>query len=57
MVTSAGKEINISYVSKTDTWERTTVAQQLQNEFTAIAEKYKDTLKPGTVEVAVKLVP
>lgn len=54
MMTTAGKEINVSYVNKTDTWERTVVAQQLKNEFIAVAEKYKDTLKPATVEIAVK---
>lgn len=54
MMTTAGKEINVSYVNKTDTWERTVVAQQVKNEFIAVAEKYKDTLKPTTVEIAVK---
>jgi hypothetical protein len=54
MMTTAGKEINVSYVNKTDTWERTVVAQQMKNEFIAVAEKYKDTLKPATVEIAVK---
>jgi hypothetical protein len=56
-ITSAGKEITVSYVNKTDAWERTMIAQKLKDEFTAIAEKYKDTLKPSTVEVAVKYGP
>ncbi|EDN08849.1 hypothetical protein I7I51_00506 [Histoplasma capsulatum] len=54
ITTSAGKQIAVAYVTKTDTWERTFLSQTIQNEFTTVAEKYKDTLKPETVKVAMK---
>jgi hypothetical protein len=54
MTTSKGAQIAVSYVTKTDAWERLILAESVQNEFAAVAEKYKDTLKPGTVKVAMK---
>lgn len=54
IVTSAGKEISIEYVTKTDAWERTYIAPEKIAEFAAIAEKYKDTLKATTEKVAIK---
>jgi hypothetical protein len=54
ITTSAGKQIAIAYVTKTDTWERMFLSQTIRDEFTAVAEKYKDTLKPETVKVAMK---
>jgi hypothetical protein len=53
-MTSAGKELIISYVSKTDVWERKFIAEPLKDQFMAAVEKHKDTFKPDTVEVAVK---
>ncbi|KAK2801614.1 hypothetical protein FQN50_007675 [Emmonsiellopsis sp. PD_5] len=52
--TSAGKQIAVAYVTKTDTWERLNLSQTIQDEFATVAEKYKDTLKPETVKVAMK---
>ncbi|KAK2809483.1 hypothetical protein FQN50_003751 [Emmonsiellopsis sp. PD_5] len=54
ITTSAGKEVVVAYVTKTDVWERTFLSPDVQNEFAAVAEKYKDTLKPETVKVAMK---
>jgi hypothetical protein len=54
MTTSKGKEIAIAYVNKTDTWERPFLPESSQNEFAEVAEKYKETLKPETVKVAMK---
>jgi hypothetical protein len=54
MTTSKGKEIIIVYISKTDKWECTFLSQNVQQEFTEIAEKYEDTLKPNTATVAMK---
>lgn len=54
MTTSKGKQIAIEYVTKTDKWERTMLADSTKNEFAAVAEKYKDGLKPDTVKVAMK---
>lgn len=54
MTTSKGKDIVVAYVSKTDDWERTYLSQSVQQEFTEVAEKYKDTLKPNTATVAMK---
>ena len=56
ITTSNGKKVAIDYVTKTDAWERSFLAQNTQNEFAAVAEKYKDSLKPDTVKVAMKLV-
>lgn len=56
MTTLKGKEIAIAYVSKTDTWERPFLPQTTKDEFAEVAEKYKDTLKPDTVKVAMKWV-
>jgi hypothetical protein len=54
ITTSKGKKIAVAYVTKTDAWERPILAQSTQNEFAAVAEKYKDNLKPETVKVAMK---
>lgn len=54
VTTSKGKEIAIAYVTKTDAWERLSLSTNVPNEFAAVAEKYKDTLKPATVKVALK---
>jgi len=49
-----GQNIAVAYVTKTDVWERPFLAQNTQNEFVAVAEKYKDNLKPETVKIAMK---
>jgi hypothetical protein len=54
MTTSKGKQISIDYVTKTDVWERTMLADSTKSEFATVAEKYKDDLKPDTVKVAMK---
>lgn len=54
MTISNGRQVAIAYVVKTDTWERILLSQDTQNEFAEAAQKYKDTLKPGTVKVAMK---
>jgi Mn-dependent DtxR family transcriptional regulator len=54
MTTTAGKEVAIAYVTKTDTWERLYLSQDTKDEFAEVAQKYKDTLKPDTVKVAMK---
>ncbi|PPJ57954.1 hypothetical protein CBER1_11086 [Cercospora berteroae] len=54
MTTSKGKQIAVEYVTKTDSWERKMLASSVQTEFVAVAEKYKDNLKPETVKVAMK---
>jgi hypothetical protein len=54
MTTSKGKEVAIAYVTKTDVWESPVLSGSVQNEFAAVAEKYKETLKPATVKVAMK---
>lgn len=54
MATSQGKTVTVAYVTKTDTWERPYLSQSTQSEFAAVAEKYKDSLKPETVQVAMK---
>jgi hypothetical protein len=54
VTTSTGKEIAIAYVSKTDTWDRPFVPQNTKSEFAEVAEKYKDTLNPKTVKVAMR---
>ncbi|EGE86653.1 hypothetical protein BDBG_07309 [Blastomyces gilchristii SLH14081] len=54
ITTSTGKQIAVAYVTKTDTWERAFLSQSIQNEFATVAEKYKDTLKPETIKVAMK---
>lgn len=54
MTTSKGKSIAVAYVTKTDVWERQQLAQGVQDEFVAVAEKYKDTLKDETVKLAMK---
>ncbi|KAF4628093.1 hypothetical protein G7Y89_g10059 [Cudoniella acicularis] len=54
MTTSKGKQIAIDFVSKTDTWERHILAQSIKEEFVQVAEKYKETLKPDTVKIAMK---
>jgi len=54
MTTSKGKTVAVAYVTKTDAWERPFLPQSTQDEFAAVAEKYKDDLKPETVKVAVK---
>ncbi|EED15819.1 conserved hypothetical protein [Talaromyces stipitatus ATCC 10500] len=54
VTTSAGKQVAVAYVTKTDAWERMILSQDVQTEFVTVAEKYKDTLKPETVKVAMK---
>jgi hypothetical protein len=54
ITTEAGKQVAVAYVTKTDTWERTFLSENIQAEFSTVAEKYKDTLKPETVKVAMK---
>lgn len=54
MTTSTGKQVAVAYVSKTDAWERPFLPDTTKDEFVAVAEKYKDTLKPETVQVAMK---
>ena len=54
MTTSTGKSILVSYVSETAAWRRNFLDQSVQNEFVQVAEKYKDTLKPETTQVAIK---
>ncbi|XPS76695.1 hypothetical protein M3J09_008742 [Ascochyta lentis] len=54
MATSQGKTVTVAYVTKTDVWERPYLPQSTQTEFAAAAEKYKDNLKPETVQVAMK---
>ncbi|KAH0829611.1 hypothetical protein FOPE_10918 [Fonsecaea pedrosoi] len=56
ITTSNGKTISVAFVTKTDAWERTFLAASTQNDFVAVAEKYKDSLKPETVKVAMKRV-
>jgi hypothetical protein len=51
---SKGKEIAVAYVSKTDAWERPFLPQITKDGFLEVAEKYKDTVKPDTVKVAMK---
>jgi hypothetical protein len=54
MATSQGKTVTVAYVTKTDIWERPYLAPSTQSEFATVAEKYKDNLKPETVQVAMK---
>ncbi|KAH0365830.1 hypothetical protein KCU65_g5803, partial [Aureobasidium melanogenum] len=54
MTTSQGKSIAVEFVTKTDVWERTFLAEHQKKEFASVAEKYKDTLKPDTTKVAMK---
>ncbi|KAK2766006.1 hypothetical protein FQN54_007521 [Arachnomyces sp. PD_36] len=54
ITTSNGKQVAVAYVTKTDVWERKFLSQTVQTEFSRVAEKYKDTLKPETVTVAMK---
>lgn len=54
MINSRGKSISVAYVTKTDAWERLAPAQSVQNQFVAVAEKYKDAVKDDTVKVAMK---
>ena len=56
MTASNGKSIAVAYVDKTDAWQRTFLTQDTQSQFAAVAEKYKNTLKPETVKVAIKYV-
>ncbi|KAL5365868.1 hypothetical protein BJX96DRAFT_159898, partial [Aspergillus floccosus] len=53
MTTSNGKQIAIAYVKETDAWTRPFLPQATKDEFVQVAEKYKDTLKPDTVKVAM----
>lgn len=54
MTTSKGKTVAVAYVTKTDAWERPYLPQSTQDEFAAVAEKYKDGLQPKTVKVTMK---
>ncbi|DAA79011.1 TPA_exp: Uncharacterized protein A8136_2796 [Trichophyton benhamiae CBS 112371] len=54
ITTSAGRQIRVAFVTKTDVWERAFLSKEVQNEFAAVAEKYKDTIKPETVTLAMK---
>ncbi|KAJ5216912.1 hypothetical protein N7468_009920 [Penicillium chermesinum] len=54
MTTSNGKQVALGYVKKTNAWERPFLPKITQDMFVDVAEKYKDTLKPETVEVAMK---
>lgn len=54
ITTSKGKSVAVSYVSKTDAWERPFLSPVTQDEFVKVAEKYKDRLNSKTVQVAMK---
>lgn len=55
VTTSQGKQIAIDFVTHTDKWERKTLASSVKDDFVAVVEKkYKDTLDPEVVKVAIK---
>lgn len=53
MITSTGKQIAIDYVTLTDTWSRKILDEKVKVPFAALAQYYKEDLKPETVRVAM----
>lgn len=54
VATSSGKNIGVAYVTETDTWRRTQLADSVKTDFAAVAQSYKDDFRPETVKVAMK---
>ena len=54
--TSQGKSIVVAYVTRTNAWERTFIAEFVKDSYVSAVEKYKDALKSNTAKVAMMYV-